>query len=73
MNHAMLKPELPWWRVPTMWLVIGGPALVMAASFATLFIALRSGDTPLPHAAASRVETLRPATEARNHAATPAR
>ena len=30
----------PWWRFPMVWLVIGGPAVVVLASFATLALAL---------------------------------
>jgi hypothetical protein len=33
---------------PTLWLVIGLPALAVIASFASLFAALHAGDTPLP-------------------------
>ena len=73
MNRDMLKPELPWWRVRMVWLVIAGPALVVVASFVTLVIALRSGDTPLKHADAPRATPMAPATQARNHAVTPAR
>ena len=69
MNHDMLKPTLPWWRVPMVWLVVGGPALVVAASIATLVIAVRGGDVPLREAAATKAETMTPATQARNHAA----
>jgi len=73
MNHDMLKPVLPWWRVPMVWLVIAGPALVVAASIATLVIALRGGDTPVRETAAPQAETMTPATQARNHAAAPRR
>ncbi|HEY2928758.1 MAG TPA: hypothetical protein VGJ65_17995 [Albitalea sp.] len=65
----MLKPVLPWWRVPMVWLVIAGPAVVVAASIATFVIALRGGDSPVREAAAPQAETMTPATLARNHAA----
>ena len=55
------------------WLVIGGPAVVVVASFATLVLALRGGDVPLREAQAVQPETLTPATQARNHAAAPRR
>ena len=29
-----------WWRLPIVWMVIGGPALVVVAGFATLALAL---------------------------------
>ena len=35
------------WRVPAMWLVIGGPALVVVASFVTLALALHGADPPV--------------------------
>ena len=72
-EKKMLNPSLPWWRVPTVWLVLGGPAAVVLASMATLAIALRWGDEPLREAAAPRPETLTPAAQARNHAAAPRR
>ena len=73
MNQDMLKPVLPWWRVPMVWLVIGGPALVVAASIATLVVAVRGRDLPLSESAAPQAETMTPATQARNHAAAPRR
>lgn len=73
MTQYMSKPELPWWRVPTVWLVIGGPAVVVVASFATLALAIHGGDTPLRDMAAAHSTTLTPATQARNHAAAPRR
>jgi len=72
MNNEMLQPALPWWRVPTVWLVIGGPAAVVLASMVTLVFALHGGDTPLLHeshaSVAPRADTMTPATQARNHA-----
>ena len=76
MKHDMLKPALPWWRVPMVWLVIGGPALVVVASIATLVIAVRGGDVPLRETretAAPQANTMTPATQARNHATAPRR
>jgi hypothetical protein len=34
----------PWYREPWPWLLMAGPAVVMVAGFATLFLALRSDD-----------------------------
>ena len=65
------RPVLPWWRVPTMWLVVGGPATVVVAGFITLGLAIRGGDVPLPTQAVHGAEA--PAQKARNHAVTPAR
>lgn len=67
----------PWWRHPLVWMVIGGPAVVVVAGFFTLWLALRAPDpvvrderlrTPAGAVAASAV---RPAMEARNHVTTP--
>lgn len=73
----------PAWREPMVWLVVGGPASVVVASFFTLALALKYPDPPLDlHAAAQRsaddVEPADmrahegdvPALIARNHAAT---
>lgn len=56
----------PWWREPTMWLVVGGPSLVVIASFITLGLAIYYPDPVLDEKAAVQV----PAMKARNHAAT---
>jgi hypothetical protein len=61
---------LPWWRIPAMWFVIGGPALVVVAGIATAVIAVRGGDVPLPTGARAEAATMSPAKQARNHAAT---
>ncbi|HVO08772.1 MAG TPA: nitrogen fixation protein FixH [Burkholderiaceae bacterium] len=66
--------ERPWWRVPAMWLVVGGPALVVVASFATLALAVHDADQPVrDNASAPSAETMTPATQARNHVAAPRR
>ena len=67
MKQDMLEPQLPWWRVAMMWLVVGGPALVVVAAVATTVIAVRGGDVPLRVTASPQPETLTPATQARNH------
>ena len=73
MIQDMNRPVLPWWRVRMVWLVIGGPAMVVVAGFVTLFIALRWGDPPLRQTAADPAEAMAPATQARNHVVTPRR
>ena len=56
------------WRVPVLWLVIGGPAAVVLASFVTLVIAVRGADPPVREtAAAPGAESMTPAVQARNH------
>jgi hypothetical protein len=72
-EQEMLKPTLPWWRVPTVWLVIGGPAAVVVASLATLVLAVRGGDMPLRETATAQSTPLTPASQARNHAVAPRR
>jgi hypothetical protein len=74
MNPNDCNPVLPWWRVRMVWLVVGGPAVVVVASVATLVIALRGADVPL-HETAGKVsaESMTPATQARNHATAPGR
>lgn len=46
---AMAAPSGPWWRHPMMWLVVGGPSLVVVASFITLTLAIRHGDPVVEH------------------------
>lgn len=71
-DPADIAPLLPWWRQPMMWLVVGGPLVVVLASFATLALALRFPDPVIqtPKAASAAQQ---PAVQARNHAATPER
>jgi len=68
----------PWWRVPMMWLVLGGPLAVVVASIVTTVIAVRNVDpvirvAPAAGETAAPNGTTAPAIQARNHAATPAR
>ena len=50
-----LPPAPPAWREPMVWLVVGGPAAVVVASFLTLGLALRHPDPPLDlHVSAAR-------------------
>ncbi len=59
-------PAQPWWREPMMWLVVGGPAVVVVAALVTAAIALHAPDPVL------KVDTAKPtAVQGRNHAATP--
>ncbi|MBI3369667.1 MAG: hypothetical protein HY021_14820 [Burkholderiales bacterium] len=61
----------PWWRVPMVWLVISGPALVVVASLATMVLAVHGADRPLRETSSPRADAQTPATQARNHAAAP--
>jgi hypothetical protein len=62
----------PWWKHRFVWLVWGGPALVVVASFVTLGIAITHPDPVLPTTAAAAEDgaAATPAMQARNHAAT---
>jgi hypothetical protein len=58
----------PWYRLPIVWMVIGGPAAVVVASFATLTLAITHPDPVITPKAAGSASDL-PAVQARNHAA----
>lgn len=74
----------PWWKVPHMWMVVGGPLVVVVAALATFVIAVRNPDPVLNKndyerdlAAAQKLEGqakadalagMQPAQQARNHA-----
>jgi hypothetical protein len=73
MPNELLNPTLPWWRVPTAWLVFGGPAIVVVASFATFGLALHGRDRPLLESGSAEQGANVDAMQARNHAATSAR
>lgn len=80
-DNALASSEnAPWWRFPLLWMVIAGPVVVVVASFATLWIALRVPDPvvasdyyrqgiEINRALADK--KLMPALAGRNHAATP--
>ncbi|HET9976309.1 MAG TPA: nitrogen fixation protein FixH [Burkholderiaceae bacterium] len=59
------RPDPRWWRHGMLWLVVGGPAVVVVAGFATLAIALAHPDPVMP------TTDRKPAVQARNHAASP--
>lgn len=70
-----------WWRHPLLWMVIGGPAVVVVASFATFWLAWRSPDALVSEDyyregieinKTLADKKLLPALAGRNHAATPA-
>ncbi|MCU7370125.1 hypothetical protein PEC18_04400 [Paucibacter sp. O1-1] len=70
--------QRPWWREYMMWLVVGGPSIVVVASFVTLGLAITHPDpvievVPVQASAGSDVapsSAQTPAMKARNHAAT---
>lgn len=71
------KPEVsePWWRHGMVWMVIGGPAIVVVAAIATAVIAIRGADPVIREGSVvvTQPDASTPAMQARNHAATPAR
>jgi uncharacterized protein len=71
----------PWWKFGHVWMVFGGPAVVVVASFITLYFALVGADPVVDEnyyqagininrTLASDSQSLAPAMKARNHAAT---
>jgi hypothetical protein len=70
-----------WWQYPLLWMVIGGPVVVVVASFVTFWLAWRSPDALVSEnyyregIQINRTladKKLLPALAGRNHAATPA-
>ncbi len=39
-RHALVHPAIPWYREPWPWILISGPAIVIAAGFYTLYLAV---------------------------------
>lgn len=83
MTNDEMKKSLPWWKYGHMWLVIGGPVLVVVAAIGTALIAVRGADPvveadyyrrgmEINKALAARERAKLPALQGRNHAATPA-
>ncbi len=71
-NPASSNDRLPWWHERFMWIVVGGPLLVVLASFVTLALAILNPD-PVITTTAKPGQPDAPAIQARNHAATPTR
>ena len=73
------KEGQPWWRFGLVWMVIGGPAVVVVAGIVTAIIAMSNPD-PVLDRSAGPIQTrpaspdeafkLAPAGQARNHATT---
>ena len=70
MTRSPSLPVQPWWRHGMVWLVIGGPAVVVVAGFVTLALAIMNPDPVRPTAGSGDAA---PAVQARNHAAAPQR
>ena len=84
MTTDKMGPVQPWWRIRMVWFAFGAPALVVVASFVTLFFAIHGRDIPLSEMGSAEGSTPAatdvaakqghaPAVQARNHAATPRR
>ena len=73
MPNEMIGPVQPWWRIRMVWLAIGGPLLVVVASFAMLALAIQGRDRPVVEAGVARADANDPAVQARNHAVAPRR
>lgn len=85
MSHAESEPSKPWWREPYVWLVIGGPLVVVVAAIFTAVIAVSNPDPLIDknatqqagisastdQAQRSGYDELQPAIQGRNHAASP--
>jgi len=66
------RQATPWWRLPIVWLVIGGPATVVVAALATAVVAFRGADPVVlerPAAQATGTAAELPALQARNQGA----
>ena len=73
--------QQPWWRFGYVWLVLSGPAIVVVAGFVTLYLAMSGADPVIDknyyqkgieinRTLTDKPESLAPAMQARNHAAT---
>ena len=68
-RNAQQDSPLAWWQVGMVWLVLGGPLLVVVASFATLALAIAYPD-PVLQSPVQQSASQQPAVQGRNHAAT---
>jgi hypothetical protein len=75
------NPPAPWWKFGHVWLVVSGPLIVVVASFLTFYLAAHGMDPivdenyyqaglDINKSLAAKPESLAPAMQARNHAAT---
>lgn len=80
-NAAEPVVAKPWWHYGHMWLVVGGPLLVVVASFITLYLAIQVPDPvvdadyyrhgiEINKTLDDKRDGLVPAIQGRNHAAT---
>lgn len=74
-----IEDTKPWWKFGYVWMIIGGPSVVIVASFITLYLAIKTPDPVVENYYVKGIEinktlaaeeALAPAMKARNHAAT---
>lgn len=80
MQQSTFESGAPWWKFGHVWLVFGGPAIVVVASFITLYLAVTRPDPLVSedyyqkgieiNKTLGNAASLAPALQARNHAAT---
>ena len=80
LSNRELNQAKPWWSFGMVWMIIAGPAVVVVAGFATLYLAITIPDPVLPTEALNPRNAIEnqqkldaamaPAIQARNHAAT---
>ncbi len=80
MQNDTPVPNAPWWKFGHVWMVVAGPAIVVVASFITLYLAISRPDPVLSedyyrkgieiNKELGSETSLAPALQARNHAAT---
>jgi len=80
LSNRELNQAKPWWSFGMVWMIIAGPAVVVVAGFATLYLAISIPDPVLPTEALNPRNAIEnqqkldaamaPAIQARNHAAT---
>lgn len=73
-QRSQPNPQLPWWRVGTLWVAFGGLAAVVVGSIAMALVAVRGADTVLVEGqqritSGQAPDAQTPALLARNHAA----
>ncbi|MCF8209966.1 MAG: FixH family protein [Rhodoferax sp.] len=81
MSTSESEKAAPWWKFGHVWMVIAGPAVVVVASFVTLYFAVSGSDPVIDQdyyrkgleinkTLATNPSSLAPAVQGRNHAAT---
>ncbi|WP_296448781.1 FixH family protein [Rhodoferax sp. UBA5149] len=83
MPQNTFDSTVPWWKFGHVWLVVAGPAIVVVASFVTLYLAVTRPDPLVTEdyyrkgieinktlELDAHAASLAPAVQARNHAAT---